>query len=641
MLNKSKILSKTEKNKLFVKKYRLKNVSISITFIKLLIGIFIIIASIGYALINEELSITGEATFRVDADIRITDLKFISGSNGAMEEYNSQYSKTSIITGILLPNLDSTITYEVTVTNFGNIAMGLDNIIKENFTNENVEYTLSNISLNQIIPEKSTKVFKITFKYNSNITIVPANQRLESRLEFVFKEYDVIAPVITEIQNMPKTFYITQTENINLLNYVKGVDDVDGDITEKIVITSSPEFNRNEPGIYEIIYNVQDEAGNSATPVKVEIIIWNFTKIDCGGYHTLALTSHGRVWAWGYNNYGQIGNSSNRNASTPVQLDLIDVVDIATNGRSSYAVTGDGKIYSWGEGSDGRLGNGTTTNSNSPGLVTIPDGVKFVKVNAQVGSVASLTGTGEVYTWGYNNVGQLGDGTNTNKTVPIKINLSNIVEISQGGYAGAAIDSNGVLYTWGSDYSYDMLGDLADNGTQNLPSTYSGLEDIKFVQVCHYHVIAISNSGQVYTWGEGSNGKLGNGGTSNSKIPYATSITNGEQASGHWYHSLVKTTDGKLYVFGQNAYGKLGLGDITVRYNPVNNSSPVFVSNDIGNVKYVSAMYDSSIILTEDNLSRNSMIYGMGYNGSYQFGNGLTVNSNVPIAWNFIPPDPE
>lgn len=106
--------------------------------------------------------------------------------------------------------------------------------------------------------------------------------------------------------------------------------------------------------------------------------------------------------------------------------------------------------------------------------------------------------------------------------------------------------------------------------------------------------------------------------------------------AGHWYHSLVKTTDGKLYVFGQNAYGKLGLGDTTTRNTPVNNNNPVF-----GNVKYVSAMLDSSIILTEDNITKNSLVYGMGYNGSYQFGNGATSNSTTPISWKFTPPNPE
>lgn len=510
--------------------YSSKKISNSIKYLWILIYLFIIITSIGYAAIEKTLLISGEAIFRVEEDIRITDLKFISASNGGMEEYNSQYSKAGVITGINLPNLDSSVTYEVTVTNISNINMRLKDIINEYFSNTNIEYILIDISLNEVITGISTKVFQITFKYKPDIGIVPSDSILESRLEFVFVRNDSTPPVITEV-NKPKIFYTTQTDSIDLASYATAVDDIDGDITDRIVITSTPDFDKNRVGIYEITYNVQDEAGNSAAPLKIMIVIWNFVKVESGRYHTLALTSHGRVYAWGYNNAGQVGKGSSGDASTPVQLNLRDVVDIAANGLASYAVTKDGKIYSWGEGTDGKLGDGTTSNRNSPGLVTTPSGVKFIKINAQVSSIAALTDTGDVYTWGYNNVGQLGDGATTTRTTPIKINLSNIVEVSQGGNSGAAIDRDGVLYTWGSDTTYDLLGNQADSGTRNLPGTYSGLTNIKFVQVCNYHVIAISNSGQVYTWGEGANGKLGNGSTSNSKTPYATSIKDGEQAS--------------------------------------------------------------------------------------------------------------
>ena len=108
--------------------------------------------------------------------------------------------------------------------------------------------------------------------------------------------------------------------------------------------------------------------------------------------------------------------------------------------------------------------------------------------------------------------------------------------------------------------------------------------------------------------------------------------------AGNSYHSLVKTTDDKLYVFGQGTYGKLGLGNTSTQNTPTINNNAAFYSNSLGHVKWVSAMLDSSIILTKNNITRSNIFYGMGYNGSYQFGSGSTGNSNVPVSWSFTPP---
>jgi alpha-tubulin suppressor-like RCC1 family protein len=351
-----------------------------------------------------------------------------------------------------------------------------------------------------------------------------------------------------------------------------------------------------------------------------------FVKIVSGNYHTMALTNEGRVYAWGYNAEGQIGKGSSGSAHTPVLLTFpdnnVEIVDIAASEYSSYAVGVNGKVYSWGDGISNKLGNGSTSDISTPASVTMPVGVHFVKVSAYYHSACALSDDGDVYAWGSNSTGQCGNGgAGATVSIPTKIStLSNIKEISMGAFAGAAINQNGDLYTWGSD-TYHQLGDSANSGSDNLPGTYSGLTNIKFVYVASWHTIAIAESGQVYTWGAAESGKLGNDSiTADIKTPWATPITNGVQASGNLYNSIVLTADGQVYVCGSNNYGELGLGDLTARR--------VFtLIPNVTNATWVTQMIDTSAILAGNN------VYSMGYNDSYQYGNDTTTEKSVPTIW--------
>ncbi len=103
--------------------------------------------------------------------------------------------------------------------------------------------------------------------------------------------------------------------------------------------------------------------------------------ISAGAYHSLALTADGHVYAWGYNNYGQLGNGSTANATTPVEVEgpggtgtLSNIVAISAGGYHSLALTADGHVYAWGYNGYGQLGNGSTTNATTPVEVEGPGG---------------------------------------------------------------------------------------------------------------------------------------------------------------------------------------------------------------------------------------------------------------------------
>lgn len=140
----------------------------NITKIIQLFGILFIVSfiSITYAALNTNMIIDGKAVVRVDADIRITDLKLLNATNGASETYNSKYSKDTITTGILLPNDSSTITYKVFITNKGNQKYVIKNITIESSNNENVSFE-TNYNENEIIDANSTKEIEITYKTSS------------------------------------------------------------------------------------------------------------------------------------------------------------------------------------------------------------------------------------------------------------------------------------------------------------------------------------------------------------------------------------------------------------------------------------------------------------------------------------------
>ena len=148
--------------------------------------ILIIILTIGYSAMTSELKISGNAAFRVEADIRITGIRVYEASNGGSILYNPNFSRDSIITGITLPNLDSTVTFEVTVTNFSSITMLLEQINNLNMSNNNITYTITEIAIDDTVDGFETITFFVTFHYADNVTTLPDNRNLESRIEFIF-----------------------------------------------------------------------------------------------------------------------------------------------------------------------------------------------------------------------------------------------------------------------------------------------------------------------------------------------------------------------------------------------------------------------------------------------------------------------
>jgi alpha-tubulin suppressor-like RCC1 family protein len=187
-----------------------------------------------------------------------------------------------------------------------------------------------------------------------------------------------------------------------------------------------------------------DNRAGSITTVPVEVsALSRAMAIAAGGAHSLAVKSDGTVWAWGSNQYGQLGNGSNEDSSAPVQVPgLVNVIRVAGGDHYSLALKSDGTVWAWGINREGELGNGTNTETNVPVWVSGLSGVIAISAAPAVGPNHSLAlkADGTVWAWGYNASSQLGNGGNTDSNVPIQVpGIRGAIAIAAGGAHSVAI----------------------------------------------------------------------------------------------------------------------------------------------------------------------------------------------------------
>ncbi len=256
-----------------------------------------------------------------------------------------------------------------------------------------------------------------------------------------------------------------------------------------------------------------------------------FTKIAGGGNHSTGLKSDGTIWAWGYNAYGQLGDGTTASRSTPVQVmansttPLADIIAIAGGSSHSIALKSDGTVWSWGYNDYGQLGDGTTSNHSNPVQVMIDSVTPLTGVIAIAGGSShsiALKSDGTVWSWGYNNYGQLGGGTTTNHSSPVQVMinattpLTDIIAIGCGSSQTVAVKSDGTVWAWG----YNNYGQLGDGTTTNRSNPVevmihgtTPLANIIAIGCGNSQTVALKNDGTVWAWGFNNYGQLGNGPT--------------------------------------------------------------------------------------------------------------------------------
>jgi alpha-tubulin suppressor-like RCC1 family protein len=306
---------------------------------------------------------------------------------------------------------------------------------------------------------------------------------------------------------------------------------------------------------------------NATTPVMVSGLT-NIIAISGGYYHTIALRSDGTVWTWGGGYDGELGDSTYSVVTAPVQVRALSgIIAIAAGDFHSLALKSDGTVWAWGYNGYGELGDSTTASENFPVQVHGLTGITSVKAGSYH-SVA-LKSDGTVWCWGYNVYGQLGDGTTIERDTPVQVSgLTGITAISASFYQTLVIKSPGTVWGWGFNADGE-LGDGTNTGRYS-PVQAVGLTSIIALAGGRYHTLALKSNGTVWTFGYNYNGQLGNGTTISTSTPtQLSSLTGITKIAAGQNHSLAYKSDGTYLSWGINTSGQLGDGTTVERHLPV------------------------------------------------------------------------
>jgi alpha-tubulin suppressor-like RCC1 family protein len=279
------------------------------------------------------------------------------------------------------------------------------------------------------------------------------------------------------------------------------------------------------------------------------------------------------------------------------------------------------QLWAWGLNNSGQLGDGTTTGRSSP-VSVIGGFTDWCQVSAAPGNqhTAALRINGTLWTWGNNSNGRLGDGTTTNRSSPVSVigEFTNWCQVSAGINHTAAVRTNGTLWAWG-------IGPLGDGTTITKSSPVSvigGFTD--WCQVsANQHTAAIRTNGTLWAWGFNNLGRLGDGTTTYRLSPVSVvgGFTDWCQVAAGSYHTAAVRTNGTLWAWGCNSAGRLGDGTTTDR------SSPVSVVGGFTDWCQVAAgSCHTAAVRT------NGTLWAWGLNSFVQLGDNTATDRSSPVS---------
>jgi alpha-tubulin suppressor-like RCC1 family protein len=265
--------------------------------------------------------------------------------------------------------------------------------------------------------------------------------------------------------------------------------------------------------------------------------------ISAGNAFTCISTTDGTVWCWGENLYGQLGDERpvpgqwHQVVKTSSGSPLTGVVSVSAGSQHACALTSAGNVYCWGRNNAGQLGDGTTTDRARAVQVSGLSSVVQVDLGRQsfFGYSCARKTDGTLWCWGDNSQGQLGDGTTTQRTTPVQAGAStlgsNVAEVGLGGTHSCARKTDGTVWCWGANTSGQLGDGTTTNQTTPVQAGSSTLgSNVAQVVIGFQHSCARQADGTLWCWGANNTGQLGNSTTST--MPTTTPVQAGASTLG-------------------------------------------------------------------------------------------------------------
>ena len=371
-------------------------------------------------------------------------------------------------------------------------------------------------------------------------------------------------------------------------------------------------------------HNIRGQLGDGSTttrrvPAAVGGLSSGVAAIAAGGYHTCALMGDNSIRCWGDNDDGQVGDGS---AGTDRLLPVYtnngiqrDVKAIAAGNSHTCVLTTSGAVKCWGANYDGQLGNGTGTRSLV--AVAVKDlGSSVQAITTYSSHTCALMQDNGIRCWGENSSGQLGDGSNSNRLVPVSVNglTTGVAAVSAGEGYTCALLLDGSVKCWGNNF-LGQVGDGTSAGSISTPVSVRGLSTgMRAIAAGGGHTCALSAEGGVTCWG--------NSDVSASFAPVDVVGFGGPGATvaAGKYHTCVLTAAGGVKCWSWNERGQLGDGSGRNQWTPVD------VVGLTSGVTAIVAGGEHTCALT---VGHGVICWGSNARG--QLGDGTTTNRLTPV----------
>jgi alpha-tubulin suppressor-like RCC1 family protein len=253
---------------------------------------------------------------------------------------------------------------------------------------------------------------------------------------------------------------------------------------------------------------------NRSSPIQVGASTnWSQTvgSASMSNEYTAAIKTDGTLYLWGKNNYGQLGLGDVVYRSSPVQLGsgtTWSQVSTSSTSTTTMAIKTDGTLWAWGSNDSGQLGTSTNSSDKKSSPVQVGTDTNWRQIHNSVNNNVAIKTDGTLWTWGYNGYGGLGTNNVVYRSSPVQVGTGTTWSRADvGKFTTAAVKTDGTLWLWGGN-EYGVLGQNT-NITKSSPTQVGALTNWSLVSMGDYNVMAIKTDGTLWVWGGNFMGQLG------------------------------------------------------------------------------------------------------------------------------------